>query len=1148
MKGQNRLHRVWRRLGGLAAALALALSLAPAALGATARASNLPTAQNEDALVFEDDRLVGLRADWLEQQPGFGGEQPLSVRLVVPDNTVEIAADAFSTQVDALNVTVLPAAQQTAVADPSAYRLAQVDFSSAEDLTYIGERAFYGQDALTSLALPQNLQTIDAYAFAGCTALASVQLPDGLRALGSEEAGGVFQNCAALASVRPVTGNARSARAEATGSLRLPSGLEVLGADTFAGAMTAATPAPLTLADSVRYVGARAFQTPAVNTILVEARQPEKYDAAAFDAAGGAYGPGARLTVFDDQTAWQRFVAGAAGAAADTGALDTQDTQNGSLDATNTQNGSLDAQNDGQNTEGGDSATDAATRAPRVQNAEEKGLTYPIQVSFMDASGVLLGTVQQKLHAQRLDSVQAADKSWVTDPKYTLPSANFAPTPAAGYAVGFDAGGVPLAATTRLQGDQNGRLTFTLTDTLPAAPQLQLQVTAADGSQTLRPITQPLVLAEGQQYTVTAHLTQPLSEKNLVRFDCVWTDVRAQDDRNDPALGGHMVEGDTITISGADDARGGQDYYLLEVYGYYIDPDGSEKLYYKTCNPTLADDAQRTLNTSYGCQVSFSAPATTPQVALQDNVSSVAYDYGQTAPVITAELTQAEGHTYSYQWYSAEGQRTTDGTPVEGATTATLTLPSTLEIGTHHYYLETTATKQDNQDTATTVTPVTVTVNRAANALQLSGLAGLAYTGQPVSPNITQSGDAPLTLVWYSRQADGQLQVLDEAPTASGNYRLLVQAAETPHYLAAAAQQDFSIRSVDNSWQQQPGIRSWRYGETPSQPLGTAAFGQVTYTYSSSEKGPFVGTVPTTVGQWYLRVAVPGTADYSALESVTPFTIAKADPPPLPLPGTLTAAPNSRLSAVTLPEGWRWVQPTRTVETSVDSYAARYPVDDANYDYSAVQGYLPDDHCVERMLPVSVLLPAASSSSTVSSASSQPQQSAAGSASNSNTTAQSPSQPTDQIGEATPPLNGPNAATPPTSGQNTVDEWTQPVTPATTNSPKGWALMDLVCAALTMLLGLVTVLLHGDDEEEEDSDSHAISIKVLGAVVALLALGLCVFTQNFAGERKLVDLWTPVLAILAVINGGALGLAISQLHAAREKAAQEPGVWKNGRY
>lgn len=65
------------------------------------------------------------------------------------------------------------------------------------NITSIGEEAFYKCTNLTSIAIPNSVVTIDRLAFSGCTSLTSVTIPDSVEHIGS----GLFFGCTKLANV-----------------------------------------------------------------------------------------------------------------------------------------------------------------------------------------------------------------------------------------------------------------------------------------------------------------------------------------------------------------------------------------------------------------------------------------------------------------------------------------------------------------------------------------------------------------------------------------------------------------------------------------------------------------------------------------------------------------------------------------------------------------------------------------------------------------------------------------------------------------------------------------------------------------------------------------------------------------------------------
>lgn len=83
-----------------------------------------------------------------------------------------------------------------------------------------------------------------------------------------------------------------------------------------------------------------------------------------------------------------------------------------------------------------------------------------------------------------------------------------------------------------------------------------------------------------------------------------------------------------------------------------------------------------------------------------------------------------------------------------------------------------------------------------------------------------------------------------------------------------------------NSWEEEPSIADWTYGDEASVPTADPTYGEetdVVYTYASSPDGEFTAEVPTEAGTYYLKAYVPGTDTCGELETVVEFHINKAE-------------------------------------------------------------------------------------------------------------------------------------------------------------------------------------------------------------------------------------------------------------------------------
>lgn len=118
--------------------------------------------------------------------------------------------------------------------------------------------------------------------------------------------------------------------------------------------------------------------------------------------------------------------------------------------------------------------------------------------------------------------------------------------------------------------------------------------------------------------------------------------------------------------------------------------------------------------------------------------TSLTYGTGGT---LTANVTEAEDHTYTYQWYSNTTNSNTGGTIIEGAVSSIYTIPNTTNRGTYYYYCTVTASIDGSSKTASaTSDDVTVTVSAKgydSSSFTISDIDDQTYTGSQISPPVT---------------------------------------------------------------------------------------------------------------------------------------------------------------------------------------------------------------------------------------------------------------------------------------------------------------------------------------------------------------------------------------------------------------------------
>ena len=141
--------------------------------------------------------------------------------------------------------------------------------------------------------------------------------------------------------------------------------------------------------------------------------------------------------------------------------------------------------------------------------------------------------------------------------------------------------------------------------------------------------------------------------------------------------------------------------------------------YYVTILNTIEDNGDGGIKTasvaSQVAMVTVRIVAQAPVITTQpQNVTS-----GKGAAVtLTVVATSPDGGELSYQWYRTTSATNTGGSPLQGATEAGYTLPTSITnaLGTYYYYVQVTNTLVDGENTSTARTssnPVTVIITNA---------------------------------------------------------------------------------------------------------------------------------------------------------------------------------------------------------------------------------------------------------------------------------------------------------------------------------------------------------------------------------------------------------------------------------------------------
>lgn len=420
----------------------------------------------------------------------------------------------------------------------------QVDFSKAKNLTKINNQAFMYATALHGVLDLSNttITTIGKSAFSGCTGLTGVILPDTLVVLGEADgsAGSVFNGCTGLKFVR-------TARSDKDAVFELPSSLRVIGRQTFRNAFTSTASIVGRIPDSVEIIGSEAFYSSGAFSQIYIDRQSgyDGYDSGAFKKVG--------LLILPNNKAYK-----------DTGSFSS------------------------------------TTK------------TYPVTLKFMNGSDLV--DTQLKLYGQSIQYTQDKNGIWYQDNTYELPDPGSVVVEP-GYDAGWriDGDNKVLANTSRVSGWRDAELEVTVVnDAIVAKPTVEYSVNgivvpdAGVGVPELKVDVGP-----GSPGRVGVQVTHPLATEEAresgtyVYFKYCWWDekdgsVNGPRSVEEPELFSTSITSSNykrvftgeneIPIRSSADARTDGNYYMVEIFGYYVEDDGTPKRYYKSRHNFIAGD------------------------------------------------------------------------------------------------------------------------------------------------------------------------------------------------------------------------------------------------------------------------------------------------------------------------------------------------------------------------------------------------------------------------------------------------------------------------------------------------------------------------------------------------------------------------------
>ncbi len=505
-----------------------AAALAEPSAGGTGLTADDPMVVPEEALTISGTILKGISQDWLDENKPQDGST-LYLKLVISDSITELGDGYKGFRLG------------------TGYSL-QVDFSTAKNLTKINNQAFMYATALHGeLDLSHTkITTLGKSAFSGCTGLTGVILPDTLEVLGEADgsAGSVFNGCTGLQFVR-------TARSDKDAVFELPSGLKMIGNQTFQSTFPKGANLKIQIPASVETIGSQAFSSnSAFSQIYINRKSGfSGYNKDAFKANSSAD----CLVIFSDALAYMDF-------------------------------------------------GKAPTRATR---------TFPVRLDFTENGKVV--KTDYKLFGQSIQYTLNQDGLWVIDEGYALPPISDSST-VPGYDSGWRLreGKEILTNTSKVSGTASvdkesgqGYIVVTVeNNTVVSKPTVEYSVNgnvvqyAGTGVPKLE-----VAVGPGSPGSVGVQVTHPLATEEAkesgtyVYFKYCWWDemddsVNGPRSKTEPGLFSTSTtsssynrvytEINEIPIRSSADARTDGDYYMVEIFGYYVKDGETARQFYKS--------------------------------------------------------------------------------------------------------------------------------------------------------------------------------------------------------------------------------------------------------------------------------------------------------------------------------------------------------------------------------------------------------------------------------------------------------------------------------------------------------------------------------------------------------------------------------------
>lgn len=525
---------------GILSAAALA---APSAGGKGLSPDN-PMVVPAEGMLIKGTTYYGISKTWFEKINPDKATMYFSVK--VPDSVTSIIKDGFR---DSYTNEKERNGAVTSNDKLGGYEMVAIDFSEATSLTTINNQAAMRCSYLSGVLdlSHTKITTLGMSAFRDCTGLTGVILPATLEVLGdsSNGSGSVFSGCTGLQFVRTAGGDENAV-------FELPSGLKMIGNQTFQSTFPKGANLKIQIPASVETIGSQAFSSNSAFSQIYINRESglSGYNKDAFKANSSAD----CLVIFSNALAYLDF------------------------------------------------GNKPPTRATR---------TFPVRLDFTENGNVV--RTDHKLFGQSIQYTLNQNNIWEIDDDYVLPLISDSSTEP-GYDSGWrlPEGKEILTNTSKVSGtasvdEESGQGYMVVTvdnNTVISKPTVEYSVNgsvvqyAGTGVPRLE-----VAVGPGSPGSVGVQVTHPLATEEAkksgtyVYFEYCWWDemgngVNGPRSVEEPELFSTSITSSSynrvftgeneIPIRRSADARTGRNYYMVEIFGYYVENNGTRTQFYKS--------------------------------------------------------------------------------------------------------------------------------------------------------------------------------------------------------------------------------------------------------------------------------------------------------------------------------------------------------------------------------------------------------------------------------------------------------------------------------------------------------------------------------------------------------------------------------------